>query len=679
MRHSRRDAALAIATREEGRRVDTVVSAPTRTGSVLIRSVAVAALLLTLLTGTVMARGALPANQAATPATGAGDHPTADAAPADAAAYVALNLDPESDQFQTSADLSERAGLTDLVSLVIDFNDQDQDEAGALFDNVGATEIGVVIPALSADELDDVSSATTDELQDVQPTDVRLVLATTDPQSAFDYLTQQAPSLFGAEAGSSEQTDYAGVSVTSFSDGQSADSTVNLALADDLIIVAPTIEGVESSIDVVQGTTDAITTNPHFSDVTDELGDDAMLFSFSDSTALFSDPTYTDLLAELGLDPATVGQSNVYAGMQVSADASAPGFRVNTVSFPGTDGVATPAPAPSHSSDLTDRVPDSTMIYLGGNDLGRMLGPIAAVAMASTATSELVDQATSDIPVTVATPETATGSSTDDSTPVAGTDSAAMAEMVRSILTLLNGEYVVAIDAPAATSLSDPNSLFVLFASGIDGGPMVDSLLGMVSDSLSGEGNDVTVTSETIDGDTVYTATTGQGTAGLTFSYGVVDGQLLVGLGDSVQTYLTGVDASLASNDQFQQTFTALGRSPEDGAVVYLDLATLLPLVQAGSDLLAGAGSFPDAAPSCAAYDSQSEAQAAYDDDPFENADLDQDIDGQACDDYFGSAATPAPMLSDIDFSGVVAYGQVTYQGDGFTGSDGLFLVSAAD
>ena len=182
-----------------------------------------------------------------------------------------------------------------------------------------------------------------------------------------------------------QQSDYAGVTIVSFADAQSADSTLNLALVDDLIVIRPRPpDGVESSIDVVQGTTDAITTNAHYTDVTDQLGGDGMLFSFSDSTALFSDPSNTDLLDQMGVDPATLGQSNVYAGLQISADADAPGFRVNTVSFPGADGAATPAATPSHSSDLTGSVPESTMIFLGGNDLGRMLGPIVAVARAST-------------------------------------------------------------------------------------------------------------------------------------------------------------------------------------------------------------------------------------------------------------------------------------------------------
>ena len=90
--------------------------------------------------------------------------------------------------------------------------------------------------------------------------------------------------------------------------------------------------------------------------------------------------------------------------------------------------------------------------------------------------------------------------------------------------------------------------------------------------------------------------------------------------------------------------------------------------------MLGGATSVVDADPACGDYDSQAEAQAAYDDDPFDQSDLDQDFDGQACEDYFASSATPTPSLSDIDFSHVVSYGQVTYQGDGFTGSDGSSL-----
>ena len=132
------------------------------------------------------------------------------------------------------------------------------------------------------------------------------------------------------------------------------------------------------------------------------------------------------------------------------------------------------------------------------------------------------------------------------STPVGGADTAAMVEMVTSFVTMLNGEYVVAIDAPQVTALSDPNSLFVLVASGTEGGPAVDSVLSMVSDSLSGSGGDVTVSTETIDGSTVYTVSTSQDATGVSFSYGVVDGQLLIGLGDSVATYLAGVDSSLA-------------------------------------------------------------------------------------------------------------------------------------
>ena len=55
-------------------------------------------------------------------------------------------------------------------------------------------------------------------------------------------------------------------------------------------------------------------------------------------------------------------------------------------------------------------------------------------------------------------------------------------------------------------------------------------------------------------------------------------------------------------------------------------------------------GSSTDADPSCGEYATQADAQAAYDEDQFENYQLDQDFDGEACEDFFGApAASPAP------------------------------------
>ncbi|CAA9564688.1 MAG: hypothetical protein AVDCRST_MAG33-1983 [uncultured Thermomicrobiales bacterium] len=676
--------------------MDYPVSSPAKRGSFVVRSVAVAALLLSLVTGTVYAQSASLLGQDATPVAGDGGPVTAAAAPGDATAFVAINLDPESEQFQTSAALSGSSGLIELFDLVTGLDESDADDVSGFYEGLGATELGVVIPAVSTGQVESLSETSTDEVPEIAETDIRFVLATTDPEGAFDFLVERIPDLSGAAASDTTESDYNGVTIVSLPDTPSGDTMINLALVEDLIIATPTIEGIESSIDVAQGTGEAITGNARFQDVASQLDGDAMLFAYTDSTALFDDPATAELLDEMGIDLSTLGQFNVYGGLQVSADADAPGFRVNTVSFPNPESDATPAAAPDFSSDLTAQVPDSTMIYLGGNDLGQLLGPIVAVALASTLAVDVAEDLTVEPEVIAAeeagTPgadadasEEATDEDAADVAPETDEDQtseedlAAISDVVVGFLTLLTGEYVVAVEAPEITSLSDPNSLFVLVASGIEGGPLVDSLLELASDTLAGDDTDLTVTSEVVDGATLYTATSGEGAAAIRFTYGIVDDQLLIGLGDSVQTFLDGTDASLADDPQFQETFAALGVAPDEGAVVYLDLATLLPLVQAGSELLAGTDGGPDADPACEEYDSQADAQAAYDEDPFEQSSLDQDFDGEACEDAFGTPATPEPMLTDIDFSGVVAYGQVTYQGDGFTASEGLFLVESAD
>lgn len=660
-----------------------------RPAAVAFRGAAVAALLLSLVTGTVFARGTgLPVSQATPIAQdAASDFATTAAVPADVAAYVSLNLDPESAQFQDSAELSERAGFIDLFLGQTMLSGEESAQAEDLFTELGLTEIGVGIPVPDADSL-----AGTTESGDVP--DLTLVLAASDPDAAYAYLTDELPALTGT-GDDAEQTTYEGVTIVSQPDGETADSTVNIALVDDLILVSPTVDGVERSIDVAAGRDDDITTDDRYQQVRGQLDDDSMLFAFADASALYSDPAVTGLLEEMGIGPELLTQANVYTGMLVRADIDAPGFRLSTVTFPSEES-GTPAPSvPTYASEQTSRVPATTMVYLGGSDIGALLGPIVAAAFASSAVTDLVggvtDVAVADGPVAepaivadaqAGTPEATPSVGGDvlpEATPASGEDLAAFAGVIGGFLSLLNGEYVVAIEAPEITSLTNPNAIFALFATGTSGGALIDSVLQLIGDQVAGGQQDVTLTSETVDGNTIYTITTSDESLPITVSYGVVDGQLLVGLGDSLESYLSGFDETLADDEQFQATFDALGVDPATGAVVYLDLATLLPLAQTGAVLLGGTGSgVTDDDPACAEFDSQFDAQAAYDDDPFTYSDLDLDFDGQACEDYFAPAGTPVPTIDEIDFSAVVAYGQVTFNGDGFTASEGLFLLTPA-
>jgi hypothetical protein len=91
---------------------------------------------------------------------------------------------------------------------------------------------------------------------------------------------------------------------------------------------------------------------------------------------------------------------------------------------------------------------------------------------------------------------------------------------------------------------------------------------------------------------------------------------------------------------------------------------------------LGGTEEIPDASESCGDYATQEEAQAAYDAAESGTFDLDQDFDGEVCEDFFADAGTdveetkaeeaaaPVDALADVDYSAIKAFAVVSY-GDG--------------
>ncbi|HEV2527588.1 MAG TPA: DUF3352 domain-containing protein [Thermomicrobiales bacterium] len=664
---------------------------PARHWSLTLRGLAVAILLCGAFSTTVFAASQSDVNQGATPAAGDGTtDSTSAAAPADSQAFVTLNLDPESAQFQDSAELSERAGFNDLVASFLDLGDVEAQQIEALLSTLALTEIGVAIPPVDIEAVEAASTAAANQdptaATDIAETaTVAVILASSDAETAFGFLTEQLPALAGLPADEVSESDYEGVTIVQLGAGDAGDLPVYLAQVDDLIVVSPTETEIQDSIDAARGNADDITTNAGYQQVTEVIGGESMLFSYADSASAFNDPAYQEFLSGMALDPALLGSFAGYSGLRVYADIAAPGFRVDTVHVPVGAAGGTPVAIPEYSSGMTAQVPDSTMIYLGGNDLGAMLAPIISIGIASGAASQAIY---------------ALDGSSDDGAAVAGTPELTedenydgIANLINSYVTLLAGEYVVAIGAPDMDTLNDPNSLFALFATEVSDSAPFEPLIDPIGELLFGADQTVSVTTEQINGNEIYTVGSADreaGTGDVTFSYGIVDGQLVLGLGDSVETYINGPATSLADDPQYQATFDALGVDPATGAVVYIDFATMIPLVLMGAEVFAtegpaiagSPGSEADADPACAEYATQGDAQVAYDEDPVGLAELDLDFDGDACEDFFstgsGGATPTAGGATDplaIDFSAILSYGQVTSAGDGYTTSQGLLLL----
>jgi hypothetical protein len=116
----------------------------------------------------------------------------------------------------------------------------------------------------------------------------------------------------------------------------------------------------------------------------------------------------------------------------------------------------------------------------------------------------------------------------------------------------------------------------------------------------------------------------------------------------------------------------------EHNGLLYVDMTQAIPILEATAeeppDLgLEGDMGIPDASESCANYATQAEAQAAYDAAEPGTFDLDQDFDGQVCEDYFAApaaaeeAAEPsesqqvAAVATAMDLSAIKAFAAVTY------------------
>jgi hypothetical protein len=198
------------------------------------------------------------------------------------------------------------------------------------------------------------------------------------------------------------------------------------------------------------------------------------------------------------------------------------------------------------------------------------------------------------------------------------------------------------------------------------------------------------LTTREIDGGQVYVVDLGDGS---TLEFGVVDDRLVIGTGAAVSRLEGEPEDSLVDNERFQ---TVTGTLPaERNGLVYIDLERAIPLLETAAEetedlgLPTGFEEFPDASESCADYASQEEAQAAYDAAESGTFDLDQDFDGEVCEDFFTTSDTSvaveddgmldedaAEFFENIDYSAIQAFAQASYDEDGMARSSAILYIA---
>jgi hypothetical protein len=229
-----------------------------------------------------------------------------------------------------------------------------------------------------------------------------------------------------------------------------------------------------------------------------------------------------------------------------------------------------------------------------------------------------------------------------------------------------------------------------LFATGTNDPEAVANALMQLSFIIQGaSGAEAPLTTQEIGGGQVYVVDLGDGS---TLEFGVVGDRLVIGSGDAVDRLEGAPEESLVDNERFQ---TVTGTLPaERNGLVYVDLERAIPLMEAASEQtddlgLGGFEEFPDASESCADYASQEEAQAAYDAAGSGTFDLDQDFDGEVCEDFFTTSEPSvavddegmmddetAEMFADIDYSAIQAFAQASFDEEGLARSSAILYIA---
>ena len=588
---------------------------------------------------------------------------TANMTPASALAYVSVNLDQTSAQWKLSNALLERAGLTDAL------NQSGVNAAsaeGQIESYLGghAALVLSTLPAtgdLSLNSLTgDAAGAVTDPstiMAGAVPSGFAVIFQNPDPAA----IQKQLDDILGA--GKATTVKHGGIDIQVVSPASENDTGEAIARVGDSIVLGTVADDLFPIIDTANGDVPSLADDASFKSLKSGLNAEWISFGLINGIEVLSqlksqDPSYT-----AGLDPASLAQLDAVTGFTFWADQ--PGFRLDTLSIVGEG--APVADAPALGGDFASKVPGDSLFFANGSNINQTgildsLGLVFAQALVGA------------------------GATNSDATPAGGTPASLEASSARvfqqaasiigfniksDFIDQLTGEFGIAVSASDITG-SNPKISAILVSDTTNPAKITD-VASKVSFILSAAlGGDV-LSSREVGGSSITSINLGGSGVPVALEFGVVNGQLLIGTSDGVDSYVNGPTESLADNAVYKDTLAAL---PKDAtAISFLNVQGLLPLIDEASSTLTSASTVSDNSPDCGKFSSQTDAQAAYDNDQFANFDLDRDYDGSACEDFFAAAtpeASPASVTSSVNVQSV---GTASYVKEGMNATSTIILI----
>jgi hypothetical protein len=603
------------------------------------------------------------ASHAAAQGTGAS---LAETVPEDSVFYMEIELDQQSDQWVKTFELLERAGLSDLVEAEADASPEEVAQVAETFDVTGKAAMVFSSLNLATDgAVDDItseaSSLTTDPMSVADegiPEGFAVVFQPEDPDALYANLQEVVAGEADDNAATVETTDYNGVTIEYWESADEFTDPTAVAQIDDFVVLAVRPADIEPIIDTVNGDLDSLATTDGFTAVEDALNTEALVFGFVNAAqfieaAVAEEPTLADSLEQV----------NGYAGWNVWADDA--GFRLDTIQVPA-EGAELPELTPFEPT-LAENVSADSLLFVNSNDLaGTGIFDLLGVTLQQAFTETDAVGIGTPVPDAVATP-------TVDEV-YAQLEAQLGFNLQTDLFDQLNGEYGMALSAQDVFSdAPDVNAVFVADVEDeVTVSDVTDKISFILQSSLEDEAE---LTTREVGDASVYSIEIPDAGLPLTLEYGVIDGQLLIGVNDGIDEYVDGPSNPLADDQVYQDTLAALPQDEITG-VQYLNLGVLLPMIEEGATAMSGSMEMADADESCGDYATQEEAQAAYDLDDSENWMLDLDFDGEACEDYFGTSATAeASPVGVTENLNLLSIGTVTYSLDGNTASSTILLI----
>jgi hypothetical protein len=602
---------------------------------------------------------------------------TAEAAPADAVAYAVASTDDRSDQSRLAKELLDRAGLGEAIDKAIASGLQDESGQKLPLDAFLGGEVAVVVTQTALTTLAEESMGTSDlegmfaamgeatpEAGAAAPTaqGFAIILDARAPDTAWAAIRESA------KQRGQEET-YQGTTILYEPPATANDEGSAAAKVGDLILLATTPADLYPVIDTADGDTPNITTLPQFSTARDALPTEFLTFSFVNSLSNFN--------VDLGPLAPAAGEllSDSYSASTIAADE--PGFRMESVALPGEGAAPTPG-APNYESQLVNQAPDNSLIFMSAPNLGEtgFLDSIGAVMLGMAFGMSGESMMEPSTPEAGGTPEEVIAKQYEDAAALLGVN------LQTDLFQQFVGEYGGWLAADM-----DSQEVSGLFASHVADPDTVSNALMQLSYIIQGAtGTESPLTTREVGGGQVYVIDLGD-EAGSKLEFGVVGDQLVVGKSDAVDRLAGNSGESLATNTQFQAVMDTL--PAEGNGTFYLDLSQAIPLMQAASaeseDFgLGSSTNIVDANAACGNYATQEEAQAAYDAADPDTFDLDQDFDGQVCEDYFAPSSNEGASSSDeveqalanADYSAIKAFALVAHDDNGLRRTSSILYIA---